>query len=486
MSLWTSLEPASATVDPGSSTRVRLRVRNTGDVVDEYRFEPVGDVAPWTTVEPQTLRLYPGTTGTVELTFAPPRTPDAVAGPNPYAVRIVPTEHPDAVTVPEGNLTITSFTEVRAELVPPTVKGRFRGRPRLAVDNLGNTKVTASIAGSDHGDHLSYEVRPGNVQIEPGRAAFVETTLKPKQIIWFGAKEERPYTLAVRRSGVDPTEIEGTYVQRGFLPRWLATFFGIFLALAIAFVMIWIAYKPQVRTSATEQTEQAGVALAPSPSATPETLPSSAESAPAEQPQVQQPPATQESEKSDGGDGGDKGGGGESKKPAKPAAKPVVPAKNVLLRNTTSNMCAELPGREKGQLDGPVQQAVCDDTDGDNQIWDLEVKYEKGGPGGAALFQIRNIKDKYCMDLPNHGAAAVGTPVTEFTCDSDETGATDNQMWWIDKQESGDYWIRNFSSNQKCLGVEGANGGALFSKLVLDDCSNVDDQEWKIIHPNKG
>ncbi|MET9137423.1 COG1470 family protein, partial [Streptomyces parvulus] len=127
MSLWTSLEPASATVDPGSSTRVRLRVRNTGDVVDEYRFEPVGDVSPWVSVEPQTLRLYPGTTGTVELTFAPPRTSDAVAGPNPYAVRITPTEHPDAVTVPEGNLTITAFTEVRAELVPPTVKGRFRG-----------------------------------------------------------------------------------------------------------------------------------------------------------------------------------------------------------------------------------------------------------------------------------------------------------------------------------------------------------------------
>ena len=52
VSLWTSLEPASATVDPGSRTTVRLRVRNTGDVVDEYRFEPVGGIAPWTTVEP--------------------------------------------------------------------------------------------------------------------------------------------------------------------------------------------------------------------------------------------------------------------------------------------------------------------------------------------------------------------------------------------------------------------------------------------------
>ncbi|MFI8860740.1 hydrogenase expression protein, partial [Streptomyces prasinus] len=47
MTLWTSLEPVSTTVDPGGGATVRLRVRNTGDVVDEYRFEPVGDLAPW-------------------------------------------------------------------------------------------------------------------------------------------------------------------------------------------------------------------------------------------------------------------------------------------------------------------------------------------------------------------------------------------------------------------------------------------------------
>ncbi|MFD7939755.1 hypothetical protein ACFV4T_35455, partial [Streptomyces sp. NPDC059755] len=241
MTLWTSLEPAAATVDPGGTTTVRLRVRNTGDVVDEYRFEPVGAVAPWTAVEPQTLRLYPGTTGTVELTFAPPRTPDATAGPNPYAVRITPTEHPEAVTVPEGNLTITPFTEVRAELVPPTVKGRFRGRPRLAIDNIGNTKLTASLSGSDHGDRLAYELQPANVQIEPGRAVFVNTTLRPRQIIWFGSKEEQRYNLAVRRSGAQALEVEGTFVQRGFLPRWLATALSLTMALAIAFVMIWLA-----------------------------------------------------------------------------------------------------------------------------------------------------------------------------------------------------------------------------------------------------
>ncbi|MET9359032.1 hydrolase [Streptomyces sp. NPDC006617] len=370
MSLWTSLEPASATVDPGSSTRVRLRVRNTGDVVDEYRFEPVGGVAPWTTVEPQTLRLYPGTTGTVELTFAPPRTSDAVAGPNPYAVRITPTEHPDAVTVPEGNLTITAFSEVRAELVPHTVKGRFRGRPRLAVDNLGNTKVTASVTGSDTGDHLSYEIRPSNVQIEPGRAAFVETTLKPRQITWFGSKEERPYRLAVRRSGVDPTDVEGTYVQRGFLPRWLATFLGIFVALAIAFVMIWIAYKPQVRSSATEQTQQAGVALAPSPSATPQALPSTAESAPAEQPQAQQP-VTQEP-KDDGGDGdkggGDKGGG-ESKKPKPPVRTAATAVKEIAARSEGRHICYRAYVADQGW-----QDPVCDGAEAGTVGKNLPIK----------------------------------------------------------------------------------------------------------------
>ncbi|MGW4275459.1 RICIN domain-containing protein [Streptomyces seoulensis] len=480
MSLWTSLEPASATVDPGGSTRVRLRLRNTGDVVDEYRFEPVGDIAPWTTVEPQTLRLYPGTTGTVELTFSPPRTPDATAGPNPFAVRITPTEHPEAVTVPEGNLTITPFTEVRAELVPPTVKGRFRGRPRLAVDNLGNTKVTASVSGSDNGDQLSYDLQPSNVQIEPGRAAFVKATLKPRKIIWFGSKEQRPYTLAVQRSGASPLPVEGTYVQRGFLPRWLATFFGVFLALGITFTMLWIAYKPKVATGATEKLAEAGSTLAPSPSASP-VLP--APETPSSAPQQPTEPSSGGDDKGDRGSGGDGGsgggsGGGGGGAPAKKKPKPVVPVSNVVLRNTTTKKCADIPGYDKGTKAGPVREYTCDGTSHDNQLWDLDVTLPKGGPGGAPLFLIRNVKDQFCMDLRNYGAEPIRTPVAEYTCD----GTTnDNQLWWAQKQASGAYWIRNFASDNKCLDVSGYSTGGNDTPLTIFDCSNTDDQEWLII-----
>ncbi|MFS8202775.1 RICIN domain-containing protein [Streptomyces sp. CWNU-52B] len=468
MSLWTSLEPASATVDPGGSTTVRLRLRNTGDVVDEYHFEVVGDLAPWARVEPQSLRLFPGTTGSVELTFAPPRTPDATAGPNPYAVRVTPVEHPEAVTVPEGNLTITPFTEVRAELVPPTVKGRFRGRPKLAVDNVGNTKLTASVSGSDNGDQLSYEIHPSSVQIEPGRAAFVKTTLKPRQIIWFGSKEQRPYTLAVQRSGVTPLDVEGMYVQRGFLPRWLATFFGIFLALAVTFVMLWIAYKPQVRSAATEKLEDAGIStLAPSPSPSVE-----APKAPSVEPEP--------SESAAGDSGG--GGGGAAPQPTKDKPKSVVPASDILLQNADTRKCADIPGKGKGAQDGRVQQFACNESTDDNQLWDLDVRYPKLGPRGSGLFVIRNVKDQLCMDLPGTGAQPIHTAISESVC----VGTVDdNQLWWVDKQESGAYWIRNYASNNKCLEVGGNAPTTDEVRLLIFDCTNTDDQEWKIVHPSK-
>ncbi|KAF5991553.1 hydrolase [Streptomyces mirabilis] len=447
MSLWTSLEPASSTVDPGGSTKVRLRLRNTGDVVDEYRFEPVGDVAPWTVVEPQTLRLYPGTTGTVELTFSPPRSPDAVAGPNPFAVRITPTEHPEATTVPEGNLTITPFTEVRAELVPPTVKGRFRGRPKLAVDNLGNTRLTASVSGSDNGDHLSYDIHPSNVQIEPGRAAFVKATLKPRQIIWFGSKEQRPYTLAIQRSGTGPQPVEGTYVQRGFLPRWLATFLGVFMALAITFVMLWIAYKPQVRTSATEKLQEAGIStLPPSPStsAAPPTPPSPSAAAPV----VPSAPETQAASGSGGG-----GGGSSETKPKESAAPPEDTAATAV-----AQLAAQAPGRHicyRAYLtDEGWTKPVCD------------------GAMAGTVGQNRPIKSLNLATSDTDGTAA-----TAFVYDSQSTNGNGHYFGpWKGVVDGADLYIGSTKKDDPYMLGFAMNVGQ--SKSVVCQTTHVHNEGW--------
>ncbi|MEU2895087.1 ricin-type beta-trefoil lectin domain protein [Streptomyces sp. NPDC001273] len=450
MTLWTSLEPASTTVDPGGGATVRLRVRNTGDVVDEYRFEPVGDLAPWARVEPQVLRLYPGTTGTVEVSFAVPRTPDAVAGPHPYAVRITPTEHPEATAVPEGNVTVTPFTEVRAELVPPVVKGRLRGRPKLAVDNLGNTKVTASLSGSDNGDQLSYDLDPGNVQIEPGRAVFVKTRLKPREIIWFGSKQERPYTLAVQRSGVDPLEVEGKFVQRGFLPGWLATVLGMTLALAVAFVVIWLTYKPDVRSLATEQLAQAEAGAIPVPSpalSAPAALPSAGPSQEAEAPEKEKPADTGNSD----GAGSEKeeessGDGGQEKKEE-------VALVGDLIVGNGSDRCVTVPLKKGKAEDGTGLVLQDCDPEAANQRWDfrgdgtvrsmdmcMDVAWASKDDG--ALIQLArcsgnpaqtfvtsgeqylvNPQSLKCVDAMWSGTAN-GTGLHLWTC-----GDTPNQKW---------------------------------------------------------
>ncbi|MGV9529740.1 ricin-type beta-trefoil lectin domain protein [Streptomyces cellulosae] len=460
MSLWTSLEPASATVDPGSRTTVRLRVRNTGDVVDEYRFEPVGDLAPYARVEPPSLRLYPGTTGTAEVSFDVPRTPDAAAGPHPYAVRITPTENPEVTTVPEGNVTVTPFTEVRAELVPPVVKGRLRGKPVLAVDNLGNTKVTASLSGTDNGDQLSFELEPGNVQIEPGRAAFVKARLKPREIIWFGSKQERPYTLTVQRSGVDPLGVEGKFVQRGFLPGWLATVLATTVALAVAFVVIWLTYKPDVRSLATEKTAQAEPGAIPAPQASasaPLTLPSAGVS------QEVKPPE-QEAPGDAGGGEADTGSGEKEEKPAsggggggggEPKQDESEPLTGDFIVGVGSDRCVTVPLKKGKAQDGTGLVIQDCDPKAANQRWEFRgdgtvrsmgmcMDVAWGSRDDGALIQLARCSGNPAQSFVMSGAAdlvnpqadkcvdamwsgtANGTGLHLWTC-----GGTPNQKWTV-------------------------------------------------------
>ena len=228
-----------------------LRLRNTGDVVEEYRIVPVGDPALWVRVEPTTLKLYPGTTGSVELTFSPPRTPDATAGPNPYGVQIVPTEHPEATVVCEGNLIITPFTDIRAELLPVACRGRFRARPTLAIDNLGNVRLTAALSGRETGNQLGFDIRPSSLQIEPGRAAFCKVRVKPNRIMWSGQKETRPFKIAVQRSGAEPDLVDGSYLQLTLFPRWTFRLLSFAMMLVVLFVALWFAVHPSVQSKAT-------------------------------------------------------------------------------------------------------------------------------------------------------------------------------------------------------------------------------------------
>lgn len=57
-------------------------------------------------------------------------------------------------------------------------------------------------------------------------------------------------------------------------------------------------------------------------------------------------------------------------------------AGNILLKNATTGLCADVPNYGNGKIDGPVNQYPCDGTTADNQLWNLEVAQAKGGPQG--------------------------------------------------------------------------------------------------------
>lgn len=252
--MWTSLEPAAITVDPGAAASVRLRIRNTGDTVEEYRLRPAGDPAGWTRVEPEVLRLYPGAEGTAQVTFAPPRTPDAVAGPTPFGIRVEPAEHPEIRDVVEGQVTVGPFTELRCELVPLAVRGRWRAKAAVAVDNLGNQPLTVSLSGRENGDALSVEAQPSSVQVAPGRAAFAQLHIRPGTVSWIGGTHKHPFTVSAQRAGVpEPTELHGTYLQLSVLPRWAMAVCSLLMAAALAFVALWFTAQPSVTTAAKEK-----------------------------------------------------------------------------------------------------------------------------------------------------------------------------------------------------------------------------------------
>lgn len=78
------------TVSPGAEATTTLTVRNDGDIVEAYTLEVVGDCAAWTTVEPARVSLYPGTSETVAVRLAPPRSHEVKAGEVPLGVRVLP------------------------------------------------------------------------------------------------------------------------------------------------------------------------------------------------------------------------------------------------------------------------------------------------------------------------------------------------------------------------------------------------------------
>ncbi|MFD9099742.1 hydrolytic protein [Streptomyces virginiae] len=267
------IEPVS--VMPGGTATTSLTVRNDSDIVEAYRLEVVGDCAAWTTVEPERVSLYPGTSETVTIRLAPPRSPQVRAGDVPLAVRVLPTEQPEAVRVPETTVHVEEFRELRAESAPKRRRGWLRGRYRIAVRNEGNAPVRVGFTPAQPGEDLRFDFAPATLKLEPGESAEVVLKVRAGGPVWFGTPVTWPFTVEVTetKDGEDgdgatarpepetvraPLDVE--FVQIPIFPTWLLAVLAALLALLLAWFML---VRPAVRSTAKEAAAEAARNPAP-------------------------------------------------------------------------------------------------------------------------------------------------------------------------------------------------------------------------------
>ncbi|HZF87255.1 hydrolytic protein [Streptomyces sp.] len=257
------LDIPEATVAPGDTATTSLTVRNDSDIVEAYSLEVVGDCASWTTVEPARVSLYPGTSETVTLRLAPPRSPEIRAGEVPLGVRVLPAEHPESVRVFETTVHVGEFRELHTELVPRRRRGWLRGRYRLAVRNQGNSPVEVGFTAGQAGEELGFAFKPAERKLEPGESAEIGLRVRTGRPVWFGAPVVWPFTVDTTETGdqEDPRRdesaarvpLDAEFVQIPVFPRWLLVLLAALLALLLAwFTLVRPAVRSAAREAATE------------------------------------------------------------------------------------------------------------------------------------------------------------------------------------------------------------------------------------------
>ena len=267
MGATTTLSRHPLLVEPGGEALLDVEVRNTGTVVDAFTVTPIGAAAGWTAVEPPSVSLLPGTTGTVTVRFRPPRDPATPVGAVPFGLRIEAAEDPAGTVVEEGVIDVASFTASSAELHPVTsqARGRRRGRHRLAVDNRGNVQQTVHLSAVDADDLLDVALTPPVLLIPPGGVAWAEIRPRAMKRFWRGDPVLHPFQILVEAEQDGPIVLDARLEQRAVLPAWLVKAL-LLAALGIAALLaLWFAVlKPSIQdlagSAATKAAQQSGAA----------------------------------------------------------------------------------------------------------------------------------------------------------------------------------------------------------------------------------
>lgn len=152
-------------------------------------------------------------------------------------------------------------------------------------------------------------------------------------------------------------------------------------------------------------------------------------------------------------------------------------SRTVVLYNSETDRCADVPNFGAAQAGEAVTQYFCRPGEDDNQRMDLV----QVGQYGRFLIRVhangQNPNSSLCFDLPNFKTVDKGTRLSLFGC----RPHNDNQLFYKRKIAQGYQLIHNRSG--LCLDVAGYKSKKPGEALMLWPCSEDDDHTWQLMSP---
>lgn len=232
------IDPASLALTPGEAEVFTLTVRNDGDDVEAYHLSAVDEAADYVVIEPDTLLVHPGETGTATATITLEHTGRWSVGELIVRFHIVPAVRPDDFLVVEAIATIQSFSDVAAVLSPPALQGRRSAEAEIAIANAGNSHAYADVAVS--AGELAVSIDQAHAALPANSTESVDLTVRARDLLWRGDPVQHPFVVTVTPEGQPSISLEGNFTQLPLLPGWtFKAAIGVAAAAALLLVL-WL------------------------------------------------------------------------------------------------------------------------------------------------------------------------------------------------------------------------------------------------------
>ncbi|GLZ80348.1 hypothetical protein Afil01_51550 [Actinorhabdospora filicis] len=272
-----NLSDTTLQVEPGATVETTATVRNGGSQVEEFVLIVVGPAAPWATIEPARLQVYPGQAATAVIRLAPPRRPDTQPGTAWFTVRAASTLHRGLTADAQGSVTVGAYRELSATLTPQQARGRGATAHTVEVTNTGNVIEPVRLVGSDPTGTLMFDLGPDERQLPPGSQRVGFHVRPPGK--WLGQSKRYPFNvIVVPREPAQPIRLDG---DRELIPRiagWVPKAAAGLVAIALLLGAYQFVLKPRLAADPTPGPSVSTPAPTPDASKAPSASPSASPS----------------------------------------------------------------------------------------------------------------------------------------------------------------------------------------------------------------